>query len=156
MRRYIAYLRSVLRHKWFVLQECLEIGVPIWWAIIHDWDKFTPRTFISYAQAFYKPDGSKQYAPGVEFDYCWNFHQKINKHHWQYYVLIMDRGIIVPLPMPDRHRREMLADWRGAGRAYGNPDTRSWYLERREMFKKYIHSDTLDWLDQQLFVHISG
>jgi len=128
--------------------------VPLWRAVIHDWDKFLPSHFIAYARSFYDPVGQTRYSPDQAFNYAWNRHQKINRHHWQHNILIMDKGDVVLLPMSDVDRREMLADWRGAGRAYGNPDTRSWYLQRREGFKKWIHQDTLDWLDQQLYVHL--
>lgn len=153
MKRYLAYLKSVLRHKKFVYEECLKLGVPRIIAILHDWDKFRLGTFRSYANSFYDPVGANRYNPDGSFDAAWNSHQKINKHHWQYYVLIMDKGDIKPLPMPELYAREMLADWRGAGRAYGNPDTKGWYLERRDtVFAKYIHPDTLKWLDEQLGV----
>lgn len=53
------------------------------------------------------------------------------------------------LPMPDRYRREMLADWIGAGRAYlGNPDTCAWYLENRA--KLILHPETRAWLEKEL------
>ena len=39
-RRHIAYLRYVLRHKYYVWQACRIVGgIPIWRAIFHDWDK---------------------------------------------------------------------------------------------------------------------
>lgn len=56
--------------------------------------------------------------------------------------------VTVPLPMPYRCRREMLADWRGAGRALGNPDTRTWYINNRRKIK--LHPDTRAWIEQQL------
>lgn len=153
MKRYIAYLKAVLRHKRFVFQECLKLGVPLHVALIHDWDKFLPFTFKAYACSFYDPVGANRYNPDGSFDHAWNSHQKINKHHWQYWVLIMDKGDVVPLDMPDLYRREMLADWRGAGLAYGNPDTKGWYLQRRDTtFAKFIHPNTLAWFDQQLGV----
>lgn len=188
MKRYLAYLKSVLRHKRFVYEECLKLGVPRIVAILHDWDKFLPDEFIPYAKCFYKPDGSKQYDEQHMIE-AWMKHQHRNKHHWQYWVkiydefarlrrvLIWDRGditvfardeqgkwqdydfsrlpvdSIAAVPMPDLYRREMLADWRGAGRAYGNPDTKGWYLERRDtVFAKFVHPDTLKWLDEQLGV----
>lgn len=52
------------------------------------------------------------------------------------------------LPMPDRYRREMLADWRGAGRAYGNTDTRGGYLKNREGI--ILHPETRVWVEDQL------
>lgn len=189
MKRYLAYLKSVLRHKKFVYEECLKLGVPRIIAILHDWDKFLPDEFIPYANCFYKHDGRSQYQESTAFSKAWMKHQQRNKHHWQYWVnitgydenykrniLIMDRGNILHLsmasdgcyswdefhpiehdvnadPMSDLYRREMLADWRGAGRAYGNPDTKGWYLERRDtVFAKFIHPDTLKWLDEQLGV----
>jgi len=54
----------------------------------------------------------------------------------------------VALPIPDRYRREMLADWRGAGRAYGNPDTKAWYLEHRGNI--ILHPETRQWIDDQI------
>jgi len=120
MRRHWAYLRSVLRHKRFVFQECIRLSVPIWIAILHDWDKFWPDEWLPYARTFYKSDGSKQYDETDAFNKAWNHHQKRNKHHYQYWLLTMDRGDVIPLPMPHVFRKEMLADWRGAGRAYGN------------------------------------
>lgn len=86
MRRYIAYLRYVLRHKWFVLLAGIELGVPLWMLILHDWDKFKPKNFISYATCFNTPDGKKQYVETPEFVRGWKSHQAINKHHYQYWV----------------------------------------------------------------------
>jgi hypothetical protein len=39
MRRHWMYLKSVLRHKWYVFLACLQFRVPLWSAILHDWDK---------------------------------------------------------------------------------------------------------------------
>lgn len=184
MRRHWQYLKYVLRHKWYVFLACLELGVPLWIAITHDWDKFLPDEWFAYAQTFYKPNGEKRYQESVDFAMAWMHHQHRNKHHWQYWLsvngsplpstsmLMWDRGElqevvrretvggiryelrdvtgswIDPTPMPDVYRREMLADWRGAGRALGNPDTRAWYLANYHKIK--LHDDTRMWLDVQL------
>jgi hypothetical protein len=50
--------------------------------------------------------------------------------------------------MPDKYRREMLADWRGAGRALGKPDTQAWYAANRDKMK--LHPETRAWIEQQL------
>jgi len=55
-----------------------------------------------------------------------------------------------PLPMSDQARKEMLADWRGAGRAYGNDDTKGWYLERQRLMEARLHPETLAWVEEQL------
>ena len=36
------------------------------------------------------------------------------------------------LPMPEKYRMEMIADWRGAGKALGNSDTLGWYTKNRD------------------------
>lgn len=194
MRRHWAYLKYVLRHKWFVLVAGLRLGVPLWMLILHDWDKFLPDEWFPYARCFYKPDGTKQYDETQEFAHAWMLHQHRNKHHWQWWVtigvltdnfgvdipdsdfMIWDRGdvsrvfkgdalsqplyevrtlhpdfiAIVPKPMPDIHRREMLADWRGAGRALGFPNTVEWYAKNREKLKLHLHPETRAWIEDQL------
>lgn len=175
MKRHIAYLKYVLRHKWFVFQACLRLGVPLWIAVLHDWDKFLPDEWFPYARTFYKPDGSKQYVESIEFTRAWMFHQHRNKHHWQWWlnagntplrftnILVWDRGtaawvkdvavdwngqISIREPMPDVYRREMLADWIGAGRAMGKPNTWEWYDANKDNIK--MHPDTRVWIEDQL------
>jgi len=149
MKRHWQYLKYVLRHKWFVFQECLKLGVPLWIAILHDWDKFLPEMWFSYAACFYKSDGSNQYVETIAYNQAWNGHAKRNKHHWQYWVLLEDEGKVIPLPMPDVYRREMLADWRGAGRAItGKDNTLSWYIDN--FYKIKLHDDTRAWIDKEL------
>lgn len=152
MKAHWLYLKSVCRHKWFVFLACLQTGVPIWSAILHDWDKFLPDEWFPYVQTSYAPDGSKQYKESPAFARAWNLHQKRNKHHWQYWLLTWDRGVTEALPMPDLARREMLADWIGAGRAYVKDWTplepRKWYQANRE--KMSLHPETREWIEWQL------
>lgn len=148
MRRYWQYLKYVIRHKWFVFKAGLELDVPLWILVLHDWDKFLPFNFVAYAKTFYKPDGSKQYTESQDFTLAWNAHQKINRHHWQYWMITWDRGNTETLPMPDVYRREMLADWMGAGRALGFPKTWEWYKKNRENIK--LHTETRIWIEEQL------
>lgn len=150
MPRHWQYLKYVLRHKWYVLQECIKLGVPIWIAILHDWDKFMPDEWIPYAKTFYNKDGSKRYQEFPEFAVAWNLHQKRNKHHWQHWLLTWDRGESEPLPMPDVYRREMLADWRGAGRAItGKDEAGDWYTKNKDKMK--LHPETRQWIENQIF-----
>jgi|GEM_PF-401922 len=150
MRRHWQYLKYVLRHKWFVFRAGLKLRVPLLALLLHDWDKFTPGMWLPYARTFRKPNGEGQYEPSDAFFHAWNGHEKRNKHHWQYWVLVKDSGELVPLPMPDRHRREMLADWIGAGRALGKPDTRAWYQANSR--KIMLHPETRAWVERQLEV----
>lgn len=187
MRRHWQYLKYVMRHKWYVFKACLQLGVPLWIAILHDWDKFLPDEWFPYARTFYAPDGTKHYQESVDFARAWMKHQHRNQHHWQYWcnvqfeggalplswtnILIWDRGTaqefvqrgdpqvqyelrdvddsrITVDPMPDVYRREMLADWRGAGAANGMYDTALWYHGNKNKMK--LHADTRAWIEQQL------
>ncbi len=58
------------------------------------------------------------------------------------------RHATVPLPMSKVARAEMIADWRGAGRALGKPDTRAWYKANRDNMR--LHSETRHFVDVML------
>lgn len=192
MKAHWAYLKYVVRHKYFVFRACMKIGVPFWIAVFHDWDKFLPDEWFAYVHTFYAPDGTKQYKESVDFAHAWMLHQHRNKHHWQYWLwinvpshnaaiplrksdyLVWDRGnaqrvvtrlsvsgeyydlldpsptdeVGFPDPMPDVYRREMLADWFGAGRALGFPKTWEWYEKNKDNIK--LHPDTRAWVEAQL------
>ena len=141
MRRHLAYLKYVIRHKWFVAIACYHCGVSLWRALIHDWHKFLPSEWSAYAHTFYNADGTKaKYAENLEFAVAWNLHQKRGKHHWQHWLLTWDRGDTICLPMPEKYWREMVADWWGAGRAItGNWDARNWYAKNTAL---KLHPDT--------------
>jgi hypothetical protein len=159
VRRHIRYGWYLLRHKWFVFQAGCKLGIP-WLAALHDLSKLRPSGWLPCARYFYEPDGSKKtrrdktgyYKPtdtGDEaFDFAWLLHQKRNKHHWRWWVLPEDEGGLKVLPMPDRYRREMLADWIGAGRAQGTPNTLDWYTVNRHKMK--LHPETQVWIEAQL------
>src|SRR5687768_7561273 len=94
MQRYLAYLKALLRHKYFVFLEGRKLGLGIIRLLIHDWDKFGPKMFTAYARSFNAPDGTKWYKPDPDFDPTWNRHQKVSKHHWQAWVLMEDSGAV--------------------------------------------------------------
>lgn len=50
--------------------------------------------------------------------------------------------------MPERYRREMLADWIGAGMAQGTPDTLGWYTARGKNLP--LDPWTRAWIEAQL------
>lgn len=162
--KYPKYLWYLAKHKWYVAVECFKYG--LWWqAIVHDWSKFLPDEFGPYAEFFY---GNKQkteywdnggpmseyvvpYGTYVKerFNFAWLKHQNRNPHHWQYWMILLDDGGQFPLPIPDKFRKEMLADWRGAGRAiHGKDDTRKWYLTNRHNIK--LHTETKAWVEKEL------
>lgn len=179
MIRHFEYVKAVLVHKWYVFIACLWFNVPIWTAIIHDWDKFTPLVWRGYANFFYgNPPKSGRWRHA--FDLAFRAHQKRNKHHWQHWLLcdgiplpqtniyvnesgmafiyLADsevfyewHGDIVSRPMPEADRREMLADWVGAGRLKTQNWTRleplRWYQQNNGLM---LHPDTRAWVEEQL------
>jgi hypothetical protein len=134
VKRHLAYLRYVLRHKWYVLVFGLKIfGRDFMWrGLTHDLSKFLPSEYGPYARTFYEKDGSKRYVETEEFSLAWRKHQIRNKHHWQYWLLTMDRGIQIYLDMPHHYIEEMIADWCGAGYSINSKvDVTDWYEQNR-------------------------
>ena len=148
MKKYFKYLGYVLRHKWFVLLECIRLGI-IWRGIFHDLSKFLPSEFIPYARYFYGKKGKNisrgrdktgYYSAGstgkASFDYAWLLHQKRNPHHWQWWILPKDDGSTKTFPMPVNVIKEMLCDWRGAQRAQRSKwGVSEWYEKNKGKMK---------------------
>jgi len=162
--KYLLYLKYLIKHKWFVLLECFKLGV-YWRGIAHDFSKFRPSEFFPYANFFYGnyPEElnifEKTYFYNFptkqiikrHFNVAWNHHQKRNKHHWQYWLLKNDDGEQFPVGMPEKYLKEMLADWRGAGRAiHGKDETKSWYLKNRD--KIILNLNNRCWIESELGV----
>lgn len=138
--KYLRYLQYVTKHKWYVFLVCCKLGIP-WLGIIHDWSKFLPGEFLGYTRYFY--------GDALNCDAAWLPHQKRNKHHWQFYVLLGDDGETKCLPMPDKYRREMVADLRGAERSIiGGASAADYYLKVKD--KMQLHPDTRTWLEKEL------
>lgn len=151
MKAHIGYLVYLLRHKWFVLLACRQLGVSWWRALTHDLSKFLPSEWSAYVHAFFCPNGSRRlpFGDSPEFDRAWNAHQKRNPHHWNFWLLIADGGSLKPLPMPDACIREMLADWVGTGLAFwGERDAAAWYRRNRD--KLVLHPTTRAAVEQWL------
>ncbi len=140
---YLRYLWYVLRHKWYVLLACIELGVPLR-GLVHDLSKLRPSELVPYARYFYGGnsdikrgrDETGYYKAGASdddaFDRAWLYHQHRNPHHWQFWCLVQDDDASKCLLIPESYVREMVADWRGAGRAQGTPDTLAWYVAHRD------------------------
>ena len=168
LRANYQYAKYVARHKLFVFLAGRQLGVGLWNLIVHDFSKFSRAEWGPYVDSFYGPKylsikeihgdarnhaldtGHYKEAVRERFDAAWNHHQKVNPHHWQWHFLVNDQDGTYPLAMPDRYRREMLADWIAMGQAKGKPDTRRWYLTNRE--KMQLHPETREWVERQLGV----
>lgn len=152
LKSHSEYFKKVLKHKWYVFLECKKLGLPLWVGIIHDWSKFTPTEWVPYTRMFYTDwhtEGKEiQDKVALSFKYAWLYHQRRNPHHWEYWVYSHNKV----LEMPDCYRKEMLADWRGAGKAYtGKDNTKEWYEENKD--KIMLHENTRKWIEKELGVY---
>lgn len=146
--KHFEYLSYVLRHKWYVFVECWKSGIPLQ-GIVHDLSKFLPSEWFPYAEYFYgdwRKGNTDRQATAPEaiqlaFEVAWNYHQKRNKHHWQYWVRLGDDGTTLALEIPIKYSKEMVADWRGAGKAItGRDDTFDWYCKNQLKINMHWHT----------------
>lgn len=125
---YLRYLKTLLTHKFYVGVACFKMGL-YWQGLIHDWSKFSPLEFVTYAKRFSGGintgrDKSGYYDPtkDVRFKYAWCHHYHHNPHHWQYWAIPKDNLDGEPefelLDIPEKYLKEMLCDWHGASKAY--------------------------------------
>jgi len=161
--KHLKYASYVIRHKWFVMLECFKVGL-YWRGLTHDLSKLLPDEWFPYANYFYGncpsfkdlPAGIKETFFGKtkedvekDFDFAWLLHQKRNPHHWQWWILIEDDGGTKILDIPLKFRKEMLADWRGAGKAQGYGDnTKTWYEKNKG--KMQLHPETKKWIEKNI------
>jgi hypothetical protein len=132
MKDHYQYLKYVVRHKYYVFKASQLVGLNPIRAVLHDWTKFLPREWFPYVKTFYAPSGQKHYIESDAFSLAWNGHQKRNKHHWQWWVLIWDRGDSLPLPMDFESVKEMICDWLAAGLAInGKVEVFDWYEKNK-------------------------
>ena len=109
-------LRYLTRHKWYVYKAGRKLGVGRYQLLIHDLSKFYPDEWFAYANHFFShklKDGSHRTGSDDAFDKAWLYHQKRNKHHWQFWVHIYDTSEVVcrATEMPRKYAQEMVADW---------------------------------------------
>lgn len=142
----LKYLKYLFLHKLYVYQEGRKLGLGVWQMLIHDLSKFRTDEWIPYREKFY---GAAPELWKEAFNAAWLKHQHRNPHHWQHWVLRTDDGRTKVMEIPDKYRREMLADWRGAGRAIsGKDDTREWYEKYKD--KMQLHPATRAWIEANL------
>lgn len=159
MKKHWQYLKYVLRHKWYVFCECRHVRMA-WRGLLHDLSKFRPDEWFPYVEYFYGPYGrsfnggflwefERHEKVKYDFDAAWLRHIHRNPHHWQYWVLREDGGGRKVLPMPTVYCKEMVADWRGAGKAQGHgDDTRTWYAKNKD--NMVLSSGTRVWVESEL------
>lgn len=112
----------------------------------HDKSKYDKYEFYPYLHHFYPSEIEND--DKELYDKAWNHHQKFNPHHWQYWILIKDEGILEPLSMPEKYIIEMLCDWQSF--SYKNPESTAWkwYYDNKD--KMMLHNDTIKIIEKYI------
>ena len=153
-RAHWEYISYLARHKLYVYREGRSLGLGRWQLLIHDWSKLLPSEWFGYvewkrSQTLLEAGGTVQNNRGFGMPWFLHTHKRMH-HHPQYWLYMDDRtGVVEPLEIPDRYRREMLADWRAAQMVrFGNRDVRPFYESNRD--KYLMHPTTRAWLEEHL------
>mgnify|MGYP007049696188 CR=1 FL=1 len=152
---YIRYFKYLIKHKYYVAKMCFSMWL-YWQWIKHDLSKFNPKESWSYMN--YYSLWRKDMQDG--FDVAWNRHQKINKHHYQYWVLIEDNWTVKLLDMPQKYIKEMLCDWWSVWYIFSKKKDKFRYCKwfevysrfnkNLENYKKYMSENTINYIHKFL------
>lgn len=144
-------LKYILRHKRLVYRAGRKLDVSRVQLLVHDFQKFLPAEWGAYTRKFF----TDEQRPHAEFEQAWLHHQRLGgKHHWQYWIQVLNYGELKPLQMPERYVREMLADWTAMGWANGVDSAVPWYEKNRD--KMILHPKTEKFLDELMAPWIEG
>ena len=142
---YWKYFWYVCEHKWNVFIECVKQFIH---GITHDLSKFLPSEFIPYARFFNETNRTKDYKQSdednINFQLGWLRHQKRNKHHWNYWVSVTRKDEIIPVPMPMKYVKQMVADWDGMSRKFGGTTQEYWNKNKDNMI---LHPKTIEYVE---------
>lgn len=139
---YLQYLSYILEHKWNVGVECVKVGL-FWHAITHDLSKFRPSEFFPYAKFFFGENKSCKVKE--DFLVAWNYHQKRNKHHWNFWVCVDSENKATSMPI--KYIKQMVCDWKGMSRKFG--DTALEYFDNNK-HKMILHKDVEPRIQEEL------
>ena len=154
---HLKYLKILLAHKWLVFKAAVKLGI-IWRGIVHDLSKLLPSEWLPRIEVLRQYDSGKAiFDVALEFDpdkfddemkYCWLLHYRRNKHHWQWWVTILDSGRLKVFPMEDKYRKEMLADWIAVSERPDRQDIVPWYEQNKN--NMVLNPETREWLEKEL------
>lgn len=154
---HVKYLKILLEHKWLVFKAAVKLGIP-WRGVVHDLSKLRPSEWnprVKVLREYYRMRHALEVIPEFDPDkftedmqFCWLKHYRRNKHHWQWWVTILDSGRLKVFPMTDKYRKEMLADWIAVSKRPDRKDIVPWYEENRN--NMILHPETRQWLEKIL------
>lgn len=152
-QKFYGHLNTVLKHKYYVFKYSCKLGIPVQ-GFLHDMSKFSPTEFwesVKYYQGTRSPIDACKEQNG--YSMCWLHHKGRNKHHYQYWIDGIDQGGI-PIKMPIKYVKELLADFLGAGRAYCGKDFTYhqevlwWENKKKNNPNMLMHKETMQIIDR--------
>ena len=148
---YYSYLHDHIhnvRRTWEEILSPIVLKIyPDWWSRTeqeiedHDSSKYSEEEFDAYCNYFYPTVDCPKDEDA--FDLAWLHHQKLNPHHWQYWVLIRDGGKTVALDMPISSVVSMLADWHSFSVKDPNSTAYNWYTKNKGNMRLSINTRTI-------------
>ncbi|MEM9982913.1 MAG: DUF5662 family protein, partial [Bacteroidota bacterium] len=88
---------------------------------------------VAYAAVDFKDFSSNDERTLERFKLAYHHHKRYNPHHPEYWFDVKKDGRATPLAMPRQYVAEMVADWMGAGKTYGQTLT-DWLPENLPNF----------------------
>jgi hypothetical protein len=85
----------------------------------------------------------------VVYEYDSDIHKLLHPDFEALGRLLIDlRNTPIPQKMSLTDAKEMIADWRGAGKALGKPNTWEWYeANKKDIF---LHPETREWVEKEI------
>ena len=145
----LIYLEKVVQHKIEVYNAGIELTkLPMFEILFtegqkqqfienlvqHDLSKFTYLEMYGYAHHDFNSKEEDDY-----FSHSWHHHKMNNPHHPEHWLSVDRGGKVTPLVMSTVYVFEMVADWIGAGKTYGN-ELKDWLPDNigKFLFNEHI------------------
>ena len=138
MNKYLAHAKTVIKHKIEVGKVCFKFGL-YKQGLLHDLSKFSITEFAPSARYFQgtsSPIDAEKKEKG--YSAAWLHHKAKIKHHQGYWMDWDNKQNPTPCRIPREYVYEMIADWIGAGKVYGNKAGKEWsWSEPYEYYKAH-------------------
>ena len=125
MSKLSGHLRTINRHKWYVMKLCFRAGMYSQ-GILHDLSKYSPVELVPSVKYYQGGKRSPLAAEKEEkgFSEGWLHHKGRNRHHFEYWIdyCIPPNMHLVGHKMPKRYVAEMVIDRIAASKNYKGKD----------------------------------
>lgn len=159
LQQLLKHLKTIHIHRKFVRQMCFKMGIP-WQGFVHDISKYSLQELgiSKYYAGTRSPHAVCREQKG--FSPSWMHHYHCNRHHWEYWLDIVDwPNAVQAAKMPYKYVIEMFCDMVGAGKAYQGvkwtcKSPWEYYLKACEG-KRLMHQSS-EYLVKQLFIKMDA